>query len=114
MPQALALFLSIAIESVVAFFAMRALGWGSGRRAALAATIGTLITHPIIWHGIPRLEPLLGYGAAVAVAEGAVVLAESIAYRLIVPLPWPRSLAVSLIANGASAGAGFAYYALAG
>jgi hypothetical protein len=114
MSQAASLILSIAIEAIVAFAAMRVRGWGSGLRAALAATVGTLITHPVVWRAVPALEPAIGYGAAVALAEGATVLAESIAYRLIVPLRWPRALAVSLAANAASTGAGLAYYALTG
>jgi hypothetical protein len=114
MPQTLALFLSIAIEAVVAFAAMRMLSWGSGGRAALAATAGTLVTHPLVWHAVPRLEPALGYAAALLLSEVAVVLAESVAYRVLVPVAWPRSLAISLLANLASTGAGLACYALAG
>jgi hypothetical protein len=47
----------------------------------------------------------------VALVESGVVLAESVAYRLIVPLPWRRALIASLVANGASTGAGLFYYA---
>jgi len=114
MSQTFSLFLSILIEAAVAFAVMWISGWGSGMRAMLAATIGTLVTHPIVWQTVPALEPAIGYGVAVVLVEGATVLAESIGYRLIVPLPWGRALAVSLVANVASAGAGLAYYALAG
>jgi hypothetical protein len=114
MTQAQALILSIAIEAVIAFAMVRGLRWGSGARAALAAAVGTLVTHPFVWHVVPWLEGRLGYGAAVALVESAVILAESVAYRLIVPLSWRHSLVASLIANGASTGAGLFYYALAG
>jgi hypothetical protein len=114
MSQATALILSIAIEAVIAFAMVSGLRWGSGARAALAATVGTLVTHPFVWHTVPWLEGRFDYGAAVALVESAVVLAESIAYRLIVPLSWRRALVASLIANAASTGAGLLYYAFAG
>jgi hypothetical protein len=114
MPQALALLLSIAIEAVIAFAAVRALRWGGGGRAAISATVGTLITHPIVWHAVPVLEPILGYIATVVLVETAVVIVESGPYWLIVPLAWPRALTISLIANGASASTGFVFYALTG
>ena len=114
MTQTHALILSIAIEAVVAFVVVRGLRWGGGTRAALAATVGTLVTHPFVWYAVPRLEGPLGYGPAVVLIESGVVLAESVAYRLIVPLDWRRALPASLLANAASTGAGLLYYALAG
>jgi hypothetical protein len=114
MTQTQALILSIAVEAAVAFVLIRALGWGSGLNAALAASLGTLITHPVVWHAVPRLEETIGYAGAVALAESGVVLVESIPYRLIVPLAWRRALIASLVANGASTAAGLLYYALSG
>ena len=113
MTQLTALALSIALEAGIAFAVIRAAGWGSGINAALAASLGTLITHPFAWFAVPRLAGPIGYPAAVALVETGVVLAESVAYRLIVPLAWPRALAASLIANAASTTVGLAYYALA-
>lgn len=112
MSQTTALIFSIAIEAVVALVLIRALGWGSGLNAALAASVGTLVTHPIVWALIPRIEEPLGYAGSVALVESGVVLAESIAYRLLVPLRWRRALIASLIANGASTAAGLLYYAI--
>jgi hypothetical protein len=112
MSQTAALVLSVTIEAVVAFALIRALGWGSGLNAALAASLGTLVTHPVAWVLILRLENPVGYAGAVALTEIGVVLAESIAYRLLVPLAWRRSLSASLIANAASTAAGLLYYAL--
>jgi hypothetical protein len=114
MSQTAALVLSIAIEAAVAFALIRALGWGSGLNAALAAAVGTLITHPFVWYAVPRLDGHIGYAGAVALIESGVVLAESVAYRLIVPLSWRRSLLASLVANAASTAAGLLYYALSG
>ena len=111
MSQTAALVLSIAIEAIVAFALIRALGWGSGLNAALAASLGTLVTHPIAWVLILRVEGPIGYAGAVALTETGVVLAESVAYRLLVPLAWRRSLLASLIANASSTAAGLFYYA---
>jgi len=114
MTQLGALALSIALEAGIAFALIRAAGWGSGLNAALAASLGTLVTHPIAWYAVPRLAGPLGYPGAVALVETGVVLAESVAYRLVVPLAWPRALTASLVANAASTMAGLLYYALAG
>ena len=114
MSQLQALILSVAVEAVIAFALIRGLRWGDGLRAAAAATIGTLFTHPIVWAIVPPLETPLGYATAVALVETGVVLAESMAYRLIVPLPWSQALPASLIANGGSVAAGLLYYAIAG
>lgn len=114
MTQAQALILSIAIEAIVAFVVVRGLRWGGGLPAALAATAGTLLTHPAVWWAVPRLEAGIGYAAALALAESGVVLAESVAYRYIGPLAWRRALLASLVANAASTGVGLGYYAFAG
>jgi len=114
MPQVVALLVSIFIESIVAFPLVRVLGWGSGWRAALAAALGTLATHHVAWELILELEHRLGYAAAVALCEGAVVAAESAFYRLLVPLPWQRAVLASAVANSASTAAGLIYYALTG
>jgi hypothetical protein len=114
MSQLEALILSIAIEAVVAFALVRGLRWGGGWRAALSAALGTLASHPVAWPAMLALIAPLGYWAALAVVESGVVLAESVAYRLIVPLRWRRALLASLVANAASTGAGLLYYALSG
>ena len=112
MSQTAALTFSIVIEAIVAFALIRCLGWGSGLNAALAASLGTLATHPVVWYAVPRLTAPLGYAGAVALVETGVVMVESIAYRLVVPLSWHRSLTASLIANAASTASGLLYYAL--
>jgi|SRR5271170_1103670 len=114
MTQVQALILSIAIEAVIAFALVRGLRWGSGTGAALAATVGTLGTHPLVWQAVPRLEARLGYGLALALIESGVVLAEGVAYRVIVPLTWRQAFAASMVANAASTATGLLYYAFTG
>lgn len=112
MNQITALILSVLIEAVIAAALVTLWRAGDARRAALAATLATLVTHWAAWWGVSSLEGSLGYLPAVVVVEACVVLAESVAYRLIVPLRLPRALVVSLVANAASAGVGLALYAL--
>jgi hypothetical protein len=112
MPEWLALLLSIAIEAVVAAAMIEMLRWGSGRQAALAATLGTLATHPLAWNGMILLMEQLDYGPAFLCVEAAVVLAESLAYMLCARQPVGRALLLSLVANGASSGFGLALYGL--
>jgi hypothetical protein len=101
-----ALLLSILIEAALA--AVLVGRW----RAALAAALGTLPTQSAAWWAIPLLEQDLGYPAAILLVEAGVVLAEALGYRVIVPLRWPRALAVSLTANVVSAGFGLLLHTL--
>jgi hypothetical protein len=114
MSQSAALLLSLVTEALAALVLLRAWGeeWGRATRAALAAVLATLLTHPAAWAATLRLMDAIGYAAAVALVEAAVVLAESLAYRVLVPLPGRRALLASLVANGASAGLGLVLYAL--
>jgi hypothetical protein len=111
MSQPFALLLSILIEASVASAVVAALRWGSGIRAALAAALGTLATHWPAWQAIAHLDGMVGYLPAVLVVETAVVLVESVVYRMLVPLPGRRALSISLVANGASVVVGLALYA---
>ena len=72
-------------------------------RLALAFA-ASLITHPVVWFVIPRLV-YQDYIAMVAVAETFAVVVEALwlrAFRVRQPFAW------ALLANGASAGLGFA------
>jgi hypothetical protein len=110
--QWLALLFSIGTEAVAAACVVAILGWGSTPRAAAAAAVGTLATHWLAWWGVLRLMDPFGYIPAVIGIETGVVLAESVVYFALVPLPLGRALVISLAANCASAGLGFALYAL--
>ncbi len=112
MQQSLALIVSVAIEAAVAAVLVGRLGWGSGVRAAVVAALATLATHWLAWWCMLRLMEPLGYAIAFAGVEAAVVLAESMAYLVFVPLPVGRALLTSLAANAASAGLGLALHAL--
>jgi hypothetical protein len=112
MTQFVALLLSMVSEAAVAAALVVALRWGNGVLAAAAAIIGTLATHWLAWWAIPHLEAVFGYAPAAAAVETAVVLAESIVYLFMVPLPYRRALATSLLANATSLGLGLAIYAL--
>lgn len=114
MSQSTALLLSLVTEALTALALVRAWGegWARAARAALAAVLATLLTHPLAWAAMLGLMDEIGYAAAVALVEAAVVLMESLAYRLLVPLPGGRALLASLVANGASAGLGLLLYAL--
>jgi len=107
-----ALLLSIAIEAATAWPLVAGLRWGSGARAALAAAVGTLVTHWAAWAGCQWLMQDLGYAPALVVVEAGVIGVEWIAYRLLVPLPALRALLASAIVNATSTLIGLALYAL--
>lgn len=110
MDQATALLLSIAVEAAVAAGMLGLSGWGRPLLGVAAAAAGTLITHPLVWGAFPQIELWTNYWTAFAVVEALVVLAETFAYRLILPVEWPRALALSFVANAASATVGMLHY----
>jgi hypothetical protein len=112
MSEWLALSISILVEAAVAAALVAGLRWGSGLRAALAATLGTLATHPFAWNGMLILIDEFDYWTAFFCVEAAVVLVETLAYILCTRLPVGRALFASLIANSASSGLGLALYVL--
>ena len=103
-----ALLLSAAVEGPVAFALVALAGWRSRGpiHVALAAMLATAATHPQLWAGALWLYPRIGYAAGVAVAEAAVVLVEAVVIGWAAGMPAARALAVSAVANGASAGLG--------
>lgn len=110
--QSLALALSIAVEAGVAALFVWRMGWAAPALAALAATLGTLATHGFVWRGVEDGADIIGYWPALALAETAAALAESLFYRLLATPSWRRALALSALANGASSGLGLLLYAL--
>jgi hypothetical protein len=111
MDQSTALAASILIEGVTVAILLARLGFRKVLRGVAAAALATLATHPVAWWSTKTFEPALGYWATVAAVEALVCLAESVAYRLLVPLRWLPALAVSVAANAASTLAGLLYYA---
>jgi hypothetical protein len=112
MTEPLALLLSVLVEAPVAHLLVARLGWGRPGRAALAAALGTVCSHPFAWSFSLTLADRLGYWPSVMVTEAAVVVFESLGYLVLVPLPPRRALLASLVANAASTAFGFLIYGL--
>jgi hypothetical protein len=113
MPQPVALLLTIAIETPLAFALVRRLGWGAGWRAAAAAAVGVAATHFFAWAAILQLETATPYLAAVGFVETGVVLVKIGVYRALVPLRWRRALVLARIVNSVATATGLLYYAVA-
>lgn len=114
MDQVTALLASIGVEAAFAAGVLGLSGWGRPLLGIAAAATGTLITHPLVWWAFPEIELWTSYWTAFAIVEAAVVVIETFAYRLILPLEWPRAFVLSFVANAASAGAGMLFYYFAG
>lgn len=112
MTQVSALLVSIAIEAAVAAAAIRVLRWGRSSRAALAAALGTLLTHWIAWQVVPTAMNIIGTMPGFLAVELVVTAVEAVVYLFIVPLSAVRAIVMSLIANGSSAVAGIILTAL--
>jgi hypothetical protein len=105
MTQLEAMALSVASEAVVAAVVARGLRFPP-LRAALAAVVGTVVTHPLLWLAFPRVDDAIGYWTAVTILEAAVVVVESVGYRVALRCGWAAALLVSFVANAASTGLG--------
>jgi hypothetical protein len=112
MSQPAAMMLSIAIEAIVAAGLIAVLRWGSPARAALSATIGTLLTHWFAWHLAPPVMAAIGVIPGFIAIESCVTLVEAVVYFFLVPVNSLRALLLSLAANGSSAAAGVVLAAL--
>jgi hypothetical protein len=102
--------ITLFVEAVVAFVVapgFRAKPW----RAALAAVLGSALTHPILWHFANALHAQLGR-LTIPSLEALVVLAESIAYRGLATKRWAVALMLSFLVNLASWLVGEIIYAL--
>jgi hypothetical protein len=74
-------------------------------RRVFAVFLAQLTTHPAVWFIWPRFGfPRLGYLLA---AEAFALLTEAFFYAFVFKsLRWPRAIAVSALANGASLSVG--------
>jgi hypothetical protein len=106
MSQPAAMVLSIAIEAAVAAALIALLRWGSPARAALSATLGTLLTHWFAWHAAPPVMESIGVIPGFFVIETGVTLVEAAVYLVLVPVNPGRAFLLSLAANGSSAAVG--------
>lgn len=109
MTQAQALLLSIGLEVPCLLLAARLLRWSDDSLLRLTAigAAATLLTHPFVWHGSRALSSLIADGwTRLAITEIGAWLAEALLYAKLIPLSRPQALAISLLANTISFGAG--------
>jgi len=89
-----AFLLTVSVElPLVAALAPR----GRRRRAAADGLGANLLTHPCAWWAV------LSAGAPWLLVEAAVSLTETLVYRGVTGMSWPRAAATSLLANGITA-----------
>lgn len=92
--------LTLAIEGAAAL--LIAPWFGVPRaRAALAAVLGSALSHPAFWNAVYWLYGALGR-FTVPLLEGVVVAGEALAYRALATRSWRRAFALSFLANLAS------------
>ncbi len=101
MTQVDAMLLSIAMEVPVALLIGLTQGVRMAFATACAAALGTMLTHPLVWHGATGLMPVIGYVPTVSIVEAFAVLGEWPLYML---AGWSArwALAGSLLSNGVS------------
>ncbi|RKT17929.1 hypothetical protein BX285_2336 [Streptomyces sp. 1114.5] len=111
MPYALALALTLLVEVPVYTAALVRAGGLRPARAAGAAVLVNLATHPLLWWSLRPYSagPAAAYWTAFGIGEAGVCLVEGAllgpltGLRLRTPLPW----AAATTANAASVLAGF-------
>lgn len=107
--------LSIAIEAPTALLLARLVlrrGWRTAILAALAASVGTLVTHPFAWEGAYALARHVSWPVMAAIVETAVALAEAVGYAIVARVRPAAALGLSVAANAASFGAGLLIWLL--
>jgi hypothetical protein len=99
--ESIALIISIAIESlfVACWGRLYRLNW---RSMVIAATGGTLVTHPFLWQIFIALPSSLSFTDRSLLLEPPVAIVESIIYRLVTGYSWQLCVALSIGANLAS------------
>lgn len=99
--QGAALGLTLAIESPVVLLAawQLRLPWLRGLTAGLLASA---LTHPVAWWVSRQLGPQ-DYGLWILLLEITICLVEAAIFRLMLPTSWHWALALSVVANAASA-----------
>jgi hypothetical protein len=100
------------VVEIPLFIAVARLGRGAGGgprapvwRLALAGAAGTCLTHPLLWFA----WPLVVHDYALYIASGEILIAvieSATFFALARPIPLPRAIAASFVANGASYGLG--------
>lgn len=99
--ESIALIISIVIESlfVACWGRLYRLNW---QAMVIAATGGTLLTHPFLWQIFIALPSSLSFADRSLLLEPPVAIFECIIYRLVTGYPWRLCVALSVGANLAS------------
>jgi hypothetical protein len=113
MTEILALLLSAAIEGPLAYAVVAFARWPCRGpvHVAIATMLATAVTHPQLWSASLWLYARIGYWPAVGCAEAVVILVEAAIIAWASGLSSLRALAVSAIANAASALTGLVLFA---
>jgi hypothetical protein len=113
MTEILALLLSAAIEGPIAYAVVAFTRWPCRGpvHVAIATMLATAVTHPQLWSASLWLYERIGYWPAVGCGEAVVILVEAAIIAWASGLSSPRALAVSAVANAASALTGLIWFA---
>ena len=103
--QLLAWGLTLAVEGGVAALLAREFGLKPSR-AAMAAILGSLLSHPFVWWMFHLMIEPIGYWPTFVVAEAFAVLVEAPFYR-VAGATWINALTISFLVNAASVIVGF-------
>lgn len=104
--------LTLVSEAIIAAALARSFGLAAWKAAA-AAVLGSLVTHPNVWWLHHHLLWELGYWPSFAIVEGYAVLVES-AFYCAAGARLGTAIAISFVVNAGSVLAGFAMYAIQG
>lgn len=98
MAEFTALLMSIVLESLFVTICAQILRL-NGKPLMLVATVGTMITHPLMWKLWLDLSPYLNFQTRLVLLELIVFLVEGCIYRWVTNYSWRSSMSLSLGAN---------------
>lgn len=104
-----ALALTLAIELPVLAVCARLARWPL-RRVLVVGALASCLTHPLAWWAalsMPGTVPVSEFEIGLLAIEVLVTLAEALLFLVLLRVGWVRALGVSVLANGASALAGW-------
>ncbi len=104
-----ALALTLAIELPVLAVCARVARWPL-RRVLVVGALASCLTHPLAWWAalsMPGTVPVSEFETGLLAIEVLVTLVEAFLFALLLRVGWLRALGASVLANGASALAGW-------
>ncbi len=116
-PQLAAFFTTCVVEAIGAVLVVPLLRPSATARlptrlvAALAAILGSVLTHPLVWWLNQHWALMGGWALKVTVLELAAAVVEAVAYRALLGLPWGQAFIASVAINALSFGVGLTLYA---